>query len=78
MKPHILLLDEPTNHLDIDTVDALVCALQIYQGGILFVSHDQHLIEQVANELWVCDETEIKKWNGQFSDYKMKLESEYF
>lgn len=78
MRPHILLLDEPTNHLDIDTVDALIHALQLYQGGILFVSHDQHLIEQVATEIWVCSETEIKKWNGSFTDYKKKLEQEFF
>ena len=53
-KPHLLLLDEPTNHLDIDTVDALIEALNMYSGGVLIISHDEHLISQVCDEIWVA------------------------
>ena len=62
-KPHILLLDEPSNHLDIDAVDALIKGLIEFNGGIVMVSHDQHLIEEVvcseadngSGQLWVVD-----------------------
>ena len=49
--PHILVLDEPTNHLDIDAVNALIIALNNYQGGVIIVSHDQHLISTVCEEI---------------------------
>lgn len=47
--PHILVLDEPTNHLDIDAVNALIIALNNYSGGVIIVSHDQHLISTVCD-----------------------------
>ena len=47
-KPHMLILDEPTNHLDIDAVNALIVALNNYTGGVIIVSHDQHLISTVC------------------------------
>lgn len=46
--PHMLVLDEPTNHLDIDAVNALIVALNNYSGGVIIVSHDQHLISTVC------------------------------
>jgi ATP-binding cassette subfamily F protein 3 len=73
LKPHLLLLDEPTNHLDIDTVDALIQALNSYQGGVLMVSHDEHLIESCCDELWVCSGGEINKSNVTFAEYKKEI-----
>eukprot|EP01133_Synstelium_polycarpum_P016936 gene16936-20144_t len=51
--PHILLLDEPTNHLDIDAIEALADGINEFEGGVVLISHNQHLINKVANEIWV-------------------------
>lgn len=72
-RPHILLLDEPTNHLDIDTVDALINAINAFQGGVLVVSHDEHLISSIADEIWVAGNGRISPWNGNFQDYKQAI-----
>jgi len=52
-EPHLLVLDEPTSHLDIYSIDALTVALKEFQGGIIFASHNQHLIAEVADEVVV-------------------------
>jgi ATP-binding cassette subfamily F protein 3 len=75
-KPHLLLLDEPTNHLDIDTVDALIEALNMYSGGVLIISHDEHLISQVCDEIWVAGGGNLKRFDGNFADYKKQLVKE--
>lgn len=71
--PHILLLDEPTNHLDIETIDALADAINDFEGGMVLVSHDFRLITQVADEIWVCDNGTVTKWNGDIMSYKDML-----
>src|SRR6185436_18660516 len=53
--PHILVLDEPSNHLDIEAMDALSMALTQFQGGVLMVSHDVTMLQNVCTSLWVCD-----------------------
>ncbi|CAF0970022.1 unnamed protein product [Brachionus calyciflorus] len=68
--PHLLLLDEPTNHLDIETIDALAEALNSFEGGMILVSHDFRLINQVAEEIWICDHQTITKWKGDIISYK--------
>jgi ATP-binding cassette subfamily F protein 2 len=71
--PHLLLLDEPTNHLDIETIDALADALNEWDGGLVLVSHDFRLINQVAKEIWVCENRSITKWAGDIMDFKQHL-----
>lgn len=71
--PHLLLLDEPTNHLDIETIDALAEALNNFEGGMILVSHDFRLINQVAKEIWVCENQTITKWKGDILSYKSYL-----
>lgn len=73
--PHILILDEPTNHLDIDAVNALIIALNNFQGGVLIVSHDQHLISTVCDQIWYVKSARLKRFNGDFEDYRTALAS---
>lgn len=72
-KPHILLLDEPTNNLDVETIDALIDAMNEFNGGIVVVTHDQRLIENCDCELWVVEKQSVTKWTAGFDDYKASL-----
>ncbi|THU44319.1 hypothetical protein C4D60_Mb02t06170 [Musa balbisiana] len=74
-QPHMLLLDEPTNHLDIETIDSLAEALNEWDGGLVLVSHDFRLINQVAEEIWVCENQAVTKWEGGIMDFKEHLRS---
>ena len=68
--PHLLLLDEPTNHLDIDTREALVQALNNYEGAIVIVSHDPNMVERVADRLWLIKDGACHDFDGDLSDYR--------
>ncbi|XP_042475285.1 ABC transporter F family member 1-like [Macadamia integrifolia] len=72
-QPHMLLLDEPTNHLDIETIDSLAEALNEWDGGLVLVSHDFRLINQVAKEIWVCENLAVTPWHGGIMDFKEHL-----
>jgi ATP-binding cassette subfamily F protein 3 len=71
--PHLLILDEPTNHLDIDSREALVSALNAYQGAVILISHDPRLIELTADRLWLVNEGKVKDFDGDMEDYKALL-----
>lgn len=73
MQPDILFLDEPTNHLDIQAVDALIKALSDYNGGIIFITHDQRLISKIATELWICGDSKVSLYDGTFEQYKTEM-----
>ena len=68
--PHILILDEPTNHLDIESREALVLALNEYEGAVILVSHDTHLVESVADRLWLVTNGTVRNFDGDMDDYK--------
>jgi ATP-binding cassette subfamily F protein 3 len=71
--PQLLILDEPTNHLDIDACDALVRALGEFQGAVLLITHDPHLVELVADQLWLVDGGTIRPYEGDMDDYRALL-----
>ncbi|KAJ3342827.1 hypothetical protein HDU93_000957 [Gonapodya sp. JEL0774] len=71
--PHMLLLDEPTNHLDIETIDALADAINAFDGGVVLVSHDFRLIEQVAHEIWIVQDEKVETWEDDIRAYKEHL-----
>lgn len=73
--PHMLLLDEPTNHLDMETIDALADAINNFEGGVILVSHDFRLIDQVADQIWICEKQKVTKWEGDILSYKDHLKS---
>ncbi|HQR03849.1 MAG: ATP-binding cassette domain-containing protein [Proteobacteria bacterium] len=68
-KPNLLLLDEPTNHLDLDMREALTLALQEYEGAVVLVSHDRHLLRATADELWLVAGGDCRPFDGDLEDY---------
>jgi ATP-binding cassette subfamily F protein 3 len=68
--PHIMLLDEPTNHLDIDAREALIQALNNYTGAVILVSHDPHLVECVADQLWIVVDGKCKPYEDDLEAYR--------
>ena len=68
--PHVLLLDEPTNHLDIDARQALIQALNAYEGAVIIVSHDPGMVERVADRLWLIHDGKVENFDGDLSDYR--------
>lgn len=68
--PHMLLLDEPTNHLDMDTREALVQALNAYEGAVVIVSHDPSMIERVADRLWLVADGAVHPFDGDLEAYR--------
>lgn len=67
--PHMLILDEPTNHLDVDSREALIQALTAYQGCVVIVSHDRHMIEMTADRLVLVDGGTATPFDGSIEDY---------
>ncbi|MDN3565269.1 ABC-F family ATP-binding cassette domain-containing protein [Paeniroseomonas aquatica] len=71
--PQLLILDEPTNHLDIDARDGLVKALADYNGAVILISHDPHLVELVADRLWLVGNGVVANFDGDLDDYRALL-----
>ena len=67
--PHLLILDEPTNHLDVDAREALVQALNDYQGAVILISHDRHMVELTADRLVLVDDGTAVDYPGSVADY---------
>jgi ATP-binding cassette subfamily F protein 3 len=71
--PQLLILDEPTNHLDIDAREALVKALADFEGAVLLITHDPHLVELVADRLWLVADRTVRPFDGDLDDYRAVL-----
>jgi ATP-binding cassette subfamily F protein 3 len=75
-RPNLLLLDEPTNHLDLDMRQALTVALQGFEGAIVLVSHDRHLISSVGEDYWQVGNGRVIQLKGGLQEYTANLVSE--
>jgi len=71
--PNLLLLDEPTNHLDLEMRHALSLALQDYQGAIIIVSHDRHMLRSVTDQLYLVANGSVSQFDGDLDDYRVWL-----
>ncbi|MFO7592753.1 MAG: ATP-binding cassette domain-containing protein, partial [Pseudomonadota bacterium] len=69
-RPNLLLLDEPTNHLDLEMRHAMAMALQEYQGALVVVSHDRHLLRSVTDTLYLVHDGQVKEFDGDLEDYR--------
>jgi ATP-binding cassette subfamily F protein 3 len=68
--PNLLILDEPTNHLDIDSRRALIEALNDYDGAVILISHDRHLIEATVDRLWLVNNGTVTSFEGDMEEYR--------
>ncbi|NUB06930.1 ABC-F family ATP-binding cassette domain-containing protein [Azospirillum sp. Vi22] len=71
--PHILMLDEPTNHLDVDSREALIEAINGFEGAVILISHDPHLIELTADRLLLVADGTVQPYDGDLDDYRRFL-----
>ncbi|MBQ3667037.1 MAG: hypothetical protein II913_03150, partial [Elusimicrobiaceae bacterium] len=71
--PHLLILDEPTNHLDIQSRAALIEALNNYEGAVVLITHDLHVIELTCDTLWIVRRGTCQTFAGDLEDYKAQL-----
>lgn len=69
-EPHLVILDEPTNHLDVETRESLVMAINAFEGAIILITHDWHLLELTANRLWLVENQTVQPFEGTLEDYK--------
>jgi ATP-binding cassette subfamily F protein 2 len=74
--PHLLLLDEPTNAADMEMIDSMAEAIKAFNGGVVVISHDFRLLQQVADEIWVVDRG-LKVFDGDIRDYKNTLKAKF-
>ncbi|MBN2864481.1 MAG: ATP-binding cassette domain-containing protein [Thiotrichales bacterium] len=68
-KPNLIILDEPTNHLDMDTRDALDMALQDFNGALILVTHDKHLLASIADQFWWVHDGDVQLYHGDLESY---------
>ncbi|MDA7945977.1 MAG: ABC-F family ATP-binding cassette domain-containing protein [Hyphomicrobiaceae bacterium] len=68
--PHLLILDEPTNHLDVDAREALIHAINAYEGAVILISHDRHLLEACADRLWLVQDGTVAPYDDDLNSYR--------
>src|SRR5699024_2387050 len=72
-RPNLLLLDEPTNHLDLDMRQALTEALIDFEGALVVVSHDRHLLRSTTDDLYLVHDGKVEAFDGNMEDYQQRL-----
>lgn len=72
-KPHILMLDEPTNHLDFDAINALIVALNNFEGGLVVVSHDEYFLNALCDRLYIVNKKKVKAFDGDLNSYRQMV-----
>jgi ATP-binding cassette subfamily F protein 3 len=72
-KPHVMILDEPTNHLDVNSREALIQALNEYEGTLILITHDQHIIEACIDKLYIVRDGGLSRYEGSLDDYRQGL-----
>jgi ATP-binding cassette subfamily F protein 3 len=73
LKPNILILDEPTNHLDMDMRESLIFAINAFDGAVILITHDWHLLSHTADRIWVVENKTIQPYEGSIYDYKEQV-----
>lgn len=77
-KHNVLIFDEPTNHLDLESIDALIEAIQVFPGAVLFVSHNRHFIDSISTRVLVLTEQYgVQNYLGNYSDYLEQFGTDY-
>jgi len=71
--PHVIILDEPTNHLDVDSREMLIQALNVYQGAVILISHDRHLIDATADRLWIVENGTVIAYDKDMAAYRDRM-----
>lgn len=74
--PHLLILDEPTNHLDVDSRESLIHALNDYEGAVILISHDRHLLEATVDRLWIVRGGTVEPYDGDLESYRQECLSQ--
>ena len=70
--PHLLIFDEPTNHLDVDSREALIHALNDFEGAVILISHDRHLLEATVDRLWIVRGGTVTPYDGDLESYRQE------
>ncbi len=76
-RPHYIIMDEPTNHLDIETIDALIKAINNFNGGFIMVTHNADLVTKTKCELYLCKDHSVSKYDGTYWDYCNEIIAEF-
>lgn len=68
-RPNVLVMDEPTNHLDMESIESLNMALEMYEGTLIFVSHDREFVSSLATRIWEMTPAKVIDFTGNYEDY---------
>jgi ATPase subunit of ABC transporter with duplicated ATPase domains len=70
--PNVLIMDEPTNHMDMEAIESLNLALELYEGTLIFVSHDREFVSSLANRIVEIRNKKINDFHGDYNEFLTK------